>query len=273
MKWASLYRGLLSRVISGSRRRSWSRGSRVVGLVALAGTCFMLVLPLGSAGARLIPSGGGLVRSSAVRARSRSPRPAPLAFLTARRARLLRRFSKPSFLQRRQPRRSERLAHRPRPIRSSEAPVVAFDPLDLSGLLGSPPSKSSASGQTPLCPIGVTNTSPPVISDPNGSPTYDYDVLSTTQGTWSSCGYPIDPNGYSYYWLRNGSVVASGSTSYRVQAADIGQAVQSEVVACDTHGDCDSAVSNSIDVRRRPGPAARAGRRGRAAAGRGRRRA
>jgi YD repeat-containing protein len=123
---------------------------------------------------------------------------------------------------------------------------VAFDPLDLSGLLGSPPSKSSASGQTPLCPIGVTNTSPPVISDPNGSPTYDYDVLSTTQGTWSSCGYPIDPNGYSYYWLRNGSVVASGSTSYRVQAADIGQAVQSEVVACDTHGDCDSAVSNSI---------------------------
>lgn len=49
---------------------------------------------------------------------------------------------------------------------------------------------------------------------------------------WTSCN-GVQPSSYLYKWLRNGSPISGAtSSSYVVQVADIGQTLQSEVMAC-----------------------------------------
>jgi len=95
----------------------------------------------------------------------------------------------------------------------------------------------------PDCVYGViANTGAPVVSgtaSPGGT-------LSTTSGSWSSCGVPID--GYSYQWLRDGSPIggATGS-SYGVGTDDVGHSLSARVTACNSEA-CADADSNSVGV-------------------------
>jgi len=109
-------------------------------------------------------------------------------------------------------------------------------------------------GPPPPCTPGsnVVNTSAPTVSGP--STTYEGDTITSSTGTWTSCGN-VQPSSYLYQWLRNGSPVSGAtSSSYVVQVADIGQTVKSSVMAC-TDAACSSsyvASSNYIIPRDKP---------------------
>jgi hypothetical protein len=93
----------------------------------------------------------------------------------------------------------------------------------------------------PDCPVGqITKTADPSLSAP--SPTNPGATITSSAGSWSSCGDPL--TGSYREWLRDG-VVFSGPTwvsgspgpfSYVVQSGDVGHAIRSAVTVCNVDG-------------------------------------
>lgn len=86
------------------------------------------------------------------------------------------------------------------------------------------------------------NTVPPVISA--ATDLLEGSTLNTTDGTWSANPAPT----FAYRWTRNGTPIAGAtSSSYVIQAADIGQTIRSEVQATNSEGSSAYvASSNSL---------------------------
>jgi hypothetical protein len=109
------------------------------------------------------------------------------------------------------------------------------------------PGKALASGPQPMCTIGPpSNTATPTVS-PSG--TVDNGTqLTTTTGSWSSCGSSV--TGYLYQWLRGGQTIPGATSStYTSTTDDTGYLVTSSVAACNSDS-CSDYVqsSNSADV-------------------------
>ena len=90
------------------------------------------------------------------------------------------------------------------------------------------------------------NTSPPTITGFAGQ----YQVLSASTGTWTNA-----PSGYAYQWQRCGSggsgcaAIAGGTTSsYQLQAADVGSTVRVSVTASNAAGSSQPAQSAATAV-------------------------
>ncbi len=95
----------------------------------------------------------------------------------------------------------------------------------------------------PTCAYGaIANTGAPVVSgtaSPGGT-------LSTTNGSWSSCGASIA--GFSYQWLRDGGAIdGETGSSYGVGSGDVGHSLSARVTACNSEA-CADAVSNAVSV-------------------------
>lgn len=83
----------------------------------------------------------------------------------------------------------------------------------------------AVSGTGSLAPV---NTVLPVVS---GTET-EGQVLSVTNGTWTN-----SPSSYTYQWLRNGvSIGSATSSTYTLQAADVGTQVSCTVTATNGSG-------------------------------------
>jgi len=119
------------------------------------------------------------------------------------------------------------------PTTVSTTPTATTEAPTDDGPSGAPP-------KLPSCADGaITNTAAPQISPTSGEVPI---VVSTTTGGWSSCNSPI--TGYQYQWRRNGTVVASGSSSYTATSADVGSSITSAVAACNAWG-CSSYVGSN----------------------------
>jgi len=93
----------------------------------------------------------------------------------------------------------------------------------------------------PLCNTGqITKLADPSLSAPN--PVYAGGTITSTGGTWSSCGESV--SSFSYEWLRDGNVIlgpksvvgAPAGFSYVVQTADVGHSIRSAVKPCNADG-------------------------------------
>jgi hypothetical protein len=105
----------------------------------------------------------------------------------------------------------------------------------------------------PLCPVGqIVKTADPALSAP--SPTYAGNTITSSGGSWSSCGVTI--SGFYAEWLRDGSVISGpswvagspGSFRYVAQAADVGRKVTSAVLPCNAEGCYGSYATSSNAV-------------------------
>jgi hypothetical protein len=95
-------------------------------------------------------------------------------------------------------------------------------------------STSGPGGQPPV------NTVAPQIQ---GTPTQGQSV-TCTQGTWTN-----SPTGYSYVWQRNGSPIGGAtSSSYTIQAADVGQNLTCVVTASNAAGSGQASSAAVVPV-------------------------
>lgn len=98
----------------------------------------------------------------------------------------------------------------------------------------------SVPGLPPTPPIGIVpfEVSPPVIS----GTAEQGQTVSCSSGSWLG-----SPTGYAYSWQRDGSNIASEtSTNYTLAAADVNHAITCTVVASNGSGDSTPAVSPPI---------------------------
>jgi len=73
-------------------------------------------------------------------------------------------------------------------------------------------------------------------------------TVSTTNGSWSSCGTPL--TGYNYQWLKDGLAIANATSStYVIQPVDVGHVIVSSVAACNADGCYSPKIesSNALD--------------------------
>src|SRR4051794_27631496 len=105
----------------------------------------------------------------------------------------------------------------------------------------------------PLCFAGqLTKTADPTLSAP--SPTYPGDTITSSAGSWTSCGQSI--SGFYTEWLRDGFVFSGptwvagqpGPFSYVAQAGDVGHKLTSAVQPCNADGCYGSYVASSNAV-------------------------
>ena len=104
----------------------------------------------------------------------------------------------------------------------------------------------------PLCNTGqITKLADPSLSAP--SPVYAGGTITSTGGTWTSCGESV--SSFKYEWLRDGNVIvgprsvagAPGAFAYVVQAADVGHSIRSAVMPCNADG-CYGAYAASSNA-------------------------
>lgn len=89
-------------------------------------------------------------------------------------------------------------------------------------------------------PVAPVNTAAPQIQ---GTPTQGQTV-TCTQGTWTN-----SPTGYSFVWQRNGSPIGGAtSSSYVIQAADVGQNLTCVVTASNAAGSGQASSAAVVPV-------------------------
>lgn len=108
-------------------------------------------------------------------------------------------------------------------------------------------STDPVSSPTPLIPV---NTSAPAIS----GTAQQGDVLTTSNGSWTTDPLPADPTSYAYQWddcnssgLACTSIASAIGSSYTLKASDVGQTLRSVVTATDAAGSA-SATSPATRV-------------------------
>ena len=100
-------------------------------------------------------------------------------------------------------------------------------------------SASTGSNTISVAAVLPANTAAPVASGTGAVGA----TLTTTNGTWTN-----SPTSYSYQWLRGGVAIGGAtSSSYVVQAADVGLAITCSVTAFNAYGNA-TAASNAINV-------------------------
>jgi hypothetical protein len=87
-------------------------------------------------------------------------------------------------------------------------------------------------------PSSLFNMSPPVIS---GSASVNSTLILTNVGTWSDSPVPT----LNYKWYRGDTLIDENTTSYTIQASDVGQPITCHVTATNSNGSA-TAISNSI---------------------------
>ncbi|HSS82059.1 MAG TPA: hypothetical protein VLK24_12805 [Gaiellaceae bacterium] len=105
----------------------------------------------------------------------------------------------------------------------------------------------------PLCTVGqIVKTADPSLSAP--SPTYAGNTITSSGGSWASCGVSI--SGFYSEWLRDGVVVGGptwiagppGPFTYTALPADVGHKLTSAVQPCNSEGCYGSYAGSSNAV-------------------------
>jgi len=100
---------------------------------------------------------------------------------------------------------------------------------------------AGAARPLPSCNLGqIVKVGDPSLTAP--SPSYAGSTITSTGGSWSSCGESF--TGFYAEWLRDGVVVSGptfvasspGSFSYVAQAADVGHSIRSGIQPCNADG-------------------------------------
>jgi hypothetical protein len=119
-----------------------------------------------------------------------------------------------------------------------------------------------AAAASPQCHYGeITLNVAPVLRAPN--PTYPGDTITSTGGSWTSCGVPFSR--FYKEWLRDGAVFsgpdevagAPASFTYVVQPGDVDHAIRSAVQPCNDEVGCYGSFvqsSNAIVPSQPPPP-------------------
>jgi hypothetical protein len=72
-------------------------------------------------------------------------------------------------------------------------------------------------------------------------------TVSTTNGSWTSCGLPL--TGYTYRWLRDGLIISGATSStYVVQPQDVGHVLASTLAGCNAEACADPPAESSNAV-------------------------
>ena len=109
-------------------------------------------------------------------------------------------------------------------------------------VLGGPGRSASGAPPPPCFAQPPVNTRAPLIT-PSGAVVVGT-RLSTSNGTWTSCGSTI--SGWTYQWTRDGANISGqAAASYTTVSTDAGHVIRSTVIACNADGCSDPPVASS----------------------------